>query len=122
VGMGLGLLLGGVTVGFRTSMTDLAVMGALTGLMLGGVQALTLPGPVRYRVAWAAAIPMLWALGWTVTTLAGIDVDRQVTVFGATGAVTFSALTGVLLHRLLPRRTTTSGSGERLAHVHGGSA
>jgi hypothetical protein len=122
VGMGLGLLLGAVTVGFGTSLTDLAVMGALTGLILGGVQALTLPAPARYRVAWAAAIPVLWALGWTVTTLAGIDVDQQVTVFGATGAVTFSALTGVLLHRLLPRRTTTSGSGERLAHVHGGSA
>jgi hypothetical protein len=53
-----------VTVGFRTSLTDLAVMGALT----------------------------------------------------------FSALTGVLLHRLLPGRTTTSGADKRLAHTSGGNA
>jgi hypothetical protein len=47
-------------------------------------------------------MPALWALGWTVTTLAGIDVDRQFTVFGAYGALAFSALSGLLLHRLLP--------------------
>ena len=45
---------------------------------------------------------MLWALGWTATTLGGIAVDQQFTVFGAYGAVTFSALSGLLLHRLLP--------------------
>jgi hypothetical protein len=64
--------------------------------------------PVRYRVAWAAAIPVLWALGWTLTTLAGVDVDKQYTIFGSAGAVTFSALSGALLHRLLPARTTTT--------------
>jgi hypothetical protein len=31
-----------------------------------------------------------------------IAVDEQFTVFGAYGAVTFSALSGLLLHRLLP--------------------
>jgi hypothetical protein len=50
------------------------------------------------------AIPPLWALGWTATTLGGIDVDRQFTIFGAYGAITFSALSGLLLHRLLPVR------------------
>jgi hypothetical protein len=36
VGMGLGLLLGAVAVGFGTSLNDLAVMGAPTGLVLVG--------------------------------------------------------------------------------------
>jgi hypothetical protein len=49
---------------------------------------------------WAAAMPLLWALGWTVTTAGGIDVDRQFAVFGAYGAITFMALSGVLLDRL----------------------
>jgi hypothetical protein len=115
VGMGLGLLLGAVAVGFRTSLADLAVMGALTGLMLGAAQALALPAPARYRGAWAATMPALWALGWTVTTLIGIDVDQQFTVFGASGALTFAALSGALLHRLLPRYATTKGAGERRA-------
>jgi hypothetical protein len=102
VGMGLGLLLGATAVGFGTALTDLAPMGAITGVFLGVAQAFALPGPVRSRLVWAAAMPLLWALGWTVTTLVGIAVDLQFTVFGAAGAVTFSALSGALLHLLLP--------------------
>ena len=68
-GMGPGLLLGAVTVGYGTSLADLAP--------------------------------------WTTTTLGGIALDNQFTVFGAYGAITFSALSGVLLLRLLPERTTT---------------
>ncbi|WP_426361915.1 hypothetical protein [Streptomyces sp. E-08] len=70
-------------------------------------------GPLRTWVLWtagslwAAALPALWAAGRTITTLAGVGVDARFTVFGATGAltfsaVTFSALSGVLLLRLLP--------------------
>jgi hypothetical protein len=105
IGMGLGLLLGAVTVGYGTSLADLALMGALTGLVLGPAQALAMPRRARLRWAWAAAMPALWALGWTTTTLGGIAVDNQFTVFGAYGAITFSALSGLLLLRLLPDRT-----------------
>jgi hypothetical protein len=103
-GMGVGLLVGAVTVGYATSLADLALMGALTGVVLGAAQALVLPRRTRLRWAWAAALPVLWALGWTATTLGGISVDEQFTVFGAYGAVTFSALSGLLLHVLLPHR------------------
>ncbi|MGY1696786.1 hypothetical protein ACI780_17960 [Geodermatophilus sp. SYSU D00814] len=102
LGMGLGLLLGAVTVGYGTSLADLALMGALTGLLLGPAQALALPRRTRLRWLWAAAVPALWALGWTATTLGGIAVEEQFTVFGAYGAVTFSALSGLLLLVLLP--------------------
>ena len=87
IGMGLGLLLGAAVVDYRTSLADLALMGALTGLVLGSAQALALPRHARRRWVWAAAMPALWALGWTVTTLGGIDVDQQFTVFGAYGAL-----------------------------------
>ncbi len=103
--MGIGLLLGAAVVGYRTSLPALAVMGAITGLLLGVAQAAALPATVgRVRWIWAAAMPVLWALGWTVTTLGGIDVAEQFTVFGAYGALTFAALSGVLLHRLRPHR------------------
>jgi hypothetical protein len=105
IGMALGLLLGAVTVGYDTSLGDLALMGALTGLVLGSAQALALPRGTRRRWLWAAAMPALWALGWTTTTLGGIDVARQWMVFGAYGAVTFSALSGLLLLVLLPDRS-----------------
>ena len=70
----------------------------------------------RRRWLWAVAVPVLWSLGWVVTTLAGVAVDEQFTVFGATGAVTVTALLGILLQQLLRHRlattttsTTTSG-------------
>ena len=102
IGMGVGLLLGAAVVDYRTSLADLALMGALTGLVLGVAQTLALPRHTYRRWVWAAALPLLWALGWTATTLGMIAVDEQFTVFGAYGAVTFSALSGLLLHRLLP--------------------
>jgi hypothetical protein len=52
-------------------------------------------------------MPVLWALGWTVTTLGGIHVEDQFTNYGLYGALTFSALSGLLLHRLLPFREST---------------
>ena len=106
LGMGLGLLLGAALVDYRTSLAHLAGMGALTGLVLGIAQAVALPRATRLRWLWAAAMPILWALGWTATTLGGIAVDQQFTVFGAYGAVTFSALSGLLLQLQLPYHAT----------------
>ena len=51
---------------------------------------------------------LLWALGWTVTTLVGVAVEEQFSVFGAAGAITFSALSGVLLNVLLPVRASAT--------------
>jgi hypothetical protein len=102
LGMGAGLLLGSWVVDYQTSLADLALMGALTGLVLGTAQALALPPDTALRWSWAVAMPALWALSWVVTTLAGIHVEDQFTIVGVSGALTFSALSGLLLHRLLP--------------------
>jgi len=53
-------------------------------------------------------MPLLWALGWTVTAVAGVDVDRQYAVFGAFGAITFMALSGIVLDRLRAGRVPSS--------------
>ena len=98
--MGIGLLAGAWAVGYGTSVGELALMGAITGLPLGAAQGFLLRDRVARSWAWAVAVPLLWALGWTVTAAAGIDVDRQYAVFGAFGAITFMALSGVLLDRL----------------------
>jgi len=98
--MGVGLLAGAWVVGYGTSIGELALMGAITGLPVGAAQAFLLRGRVAYPWVWAAAIPPLWALGWTVTAAAGVGVDRQYAVFGAFGAITFMALSGILLDRL----------------------
>ena len=98
--MGVGLLAGAAVVGYGTSVGELAVMGAITGVPVGAVQAFLLRDRVARSWVWAAAMPLLWALGWAVTTAAGIGVDRQYAVFGAFGAITFMALSGVVLDRL----------------------
>jgi hypothetical protein len=100
VAMGVGLLVGAWVVGYGTSLGELALMGFITGIPLGAVQAYLLRDRVASAWVWAAAMPLLWALGWTVTTAAGIDVERQYAVFGSLGAITFMALSGVLLDRL----------------------
>jgi hypothetical protein len=74
----------------------------LTGVVLGAAQALALPVGTHHRWVWAAAMPVLWSLGWVVTTLIGYEVDKQVMVFGASGAFVFTALAGVVILRLLP--------------------
>ena len=105
-GLGLGLAVGATAVGYGTSGAQLAVMGALTGLGVGLSQALVLRGHVSRSWRWALANPPLWALGWTVTWALGIDVERQYTVFGASGALVYTILAGVLLRWLLgaPRK------------------
>jgi hypothetical protein len=114
VGTSVGLAAGGTLVGFGTSLGELVVMGAATGMALGLAQCWVLPRRAAHRWVWAAAMPAIWAAGWTVTTLFGVDVDRHYTTFGATGALTVSLLTGMLLGWLLPpsrssARPLTSG-------------
>jgi hypothetical protein len=107
--MGTGLLAAGATVGYGTGLRDLALRGAITGLVIGAVQAYLLRRRLSRAWIWAAAMPPLWALGWTVTTLGGIDVDRQFAVFGAYGAVTVTVLLGLLLESLTSDAPDTAG-------------
>jgi hypothetical protein len=100
VAMSIGLAVGAWVVGYGTSLSELGLMGFITGIPLGAAQAFLLRDRVANAWVWGAAMPLLWALGWTVTTAGGIDVDQQFAVFGAYGAITFMALSGVLLDRL----------------------
>jgi hypothetical protein len=100
VAMGIGLAVGAWVVGYGTSLSELALMGFITGIPLGAAQAYLLRDRLANAWVWAAAMPLLWALGWTVSTFIGVSVDNQFAVFGASGAITFMALSGVLLDRL----------------------
>jgi hypothetical protein len=111
LGMGLGLLVGATAVDFGTSLGELALMGAITGVALGLAQALALPSGSSRRWWWAAAMPVLWSLGWVVTTLAGITVEEQFTIFGMSGGITFTALSGLLLYWILRARPAVAVQG-----------
>jgi hypothetical protein len=98
-GMAAGLTAGAALVDYGIGRGSLALMGAVTGIGLGVLQALVL---ARHRVSgafwWAVANPPAWALGWLVTSyVITRNVKEQFPNFGASGAIVYGLLTWILL-------------------------
>jgi hypothetical protein len=109
-GLAVGLAIGAVVVGYGTTTSQLAIMGAISGAFVGIAQGLLLRDKFSLWYVWIAGMPVLWALGWVVTDAWGIDVAKQFTVFGASGAVVFGILSGLLLMAVMRERKSASGS------------
>ena len=96
-GLGVGLGVGVVLLDYGTSVGDLATVGAISGFGVGAAQWVQLRQHIRASLVWIPAMAALWALGWAVTTSIGVDVDLRWAVFGASGAITVTVLSGGLL-------------------------
>jgi hypothetical protein len=96
-GLAIGLGIGVAIFDYGTSVGDLAVLGAVSGLCVGAAQWLILRNHVGASVLWIPGIAAFWALGWTITTSVGVDVESKWAVFGASGALTVTLLSGGLL-------------------------
>ena len=102
LGMTIGLVVGAGLVDYSVDRADLVLMGAVTGLGVGVLQAVVLGRPVSRTVWWVLANPPAWALGWLVTTyVIAANVKEHFAVFGASGALVFGVLTWLLLAALL---------------------
>jgi len=101
LGFAGGMAVGVASFGYETGTAKLVLVGATSGLGIGIAQWPLLRDRLRASLAWVPAIAGLWALGWTVSTALGVDLqsDRWA-VFGALGAVTVAALSGALLWAL----------------------
>jgi len=102
-GMAVGLAAGAALVDYGIDRGDLALMGAVTGVGVGVLQALVL---ARHRIPgavwWAVANPPAWALGWLVSSyVIARNIDDRFPIFGASGALLFGLLTWLLLAALL---------------------
>jgi hypothetical protein len=95
-GLAVGLMIGGGLVQFGTALSELALQGAISGAVVGLGQAVVLRRVGLIAAVWPAYLAGAWALGWTITTSIGVQVEDHFTVFGAAGAVTVAALTSVL--------------------------
>ncbi len=97
VGLAAGLGAGAASVGYHTNMNALAAQGAICGAALGAAQAAVLYRRLgRIVLAWPPVLAGLWALGWAITSSAGIDVEAQYTVFGSSGAIVVTAATSIM--------------------------
>ncbi len=101
--MAIGLALGHALLGDDTTTVPLLVRGLVAGAAIGATQAALLRGVLPTPLVWATVVTVAWALGWTVTAAAGIDLPRKWAVFGASGALTFQLVTGLILAYLLRR-------------------
>ena len=106
IGMAAGLTAGAALVDYGTGRGDVLLMGAVTGLGVGALQALVLArSEVSGALWWAVANPPAWALCWLVTSyVITRNIQDQFTNFGASGAVVFGLLTWLLLAMLLRKR------------------
>ncbi len=97
LGLAAGLGGGAALVEYRTGLGALAAQGAVSGMAVGIAQAALLRRRLgRLAAVWPPASAAMWALGWTITTAVGVDVEAQYTVFGSTGALAVTVLSAVL--------------------------
>ena len=95
-------LMGGVSAGaalvdYQTDLGSLVVQGAVGGALVGLVQAAVLaPRVGALALVWPLFLSGTFAIGWAVTTSAGIGVDQQFTIFGSSGALVATLLTAAL--------------------------
>jgi hypothetical protein len=98
-GLAGGLAAGAALVDYSIDRGDLLLMGAVTGVGVGVLQALVLPRRgTPGTIWWAVANPPAWALGWLVSSYVIMaNIDERFPVFGASGALVFGLLTWLLL-------------------------
>lgn len=113
-GLAVGLTAGAALVDYGIARGDLLLMGAVSGLCVGVLQALVLvQAGIRLSDAvwWVVANPPAWALAWWVSSyVIARNIGERFPVFGASGCVAFGLLTWVLLAALFNRSSQAHGT------------
>jgi hypothetical protein len=96
-GLAVGLGLAFAIFGYGHTVSDMWIVGAVSGLGIGLAQWPLLHGLFNGSIAWIPATAAAWALGWTVTTAIGVDPDDRWAVFGLSGSATCTLFLGAVL-------------------------
>jgi hypothetical protein len=107
--MAAGSALAAAVTGAGTEPADLMVTGLIAGAAVGAAQAPLLATGRLAGAGWTAVVSASWALGWLVTASVIVDAERGHAVFGSSGALLVTVLTGLVLRRLLGARAAAGG-------------
>jgi hypothetical protein len=95
--MAAGTALAAVVTGAGTELQDLMVSGLIAGAAVGAAQGRILGA----TAAWTAITAASWSLAWLVTyTVVGVNADQGFFVFGSSGALVATLITGLALRFL----------------------
>ncbi len=98
--MAAGSALAATLTGAGTEVADVMLWGLVTGATVGVAQSALLATGPRDAAAWAAVNAAGWSLGWLVTSGVIVDIERGHHVFGSSGALLATLLTGLALRHL----------------------
>ena len=110
IGMSVGLAIGAAAVDYGIDRGELMLMGAVTGLVVGVLQALVLARQGFAGAAWWVAVnPPVWAIAWLISSyVISANIEERFTNFGASGVILYALATGLLLAWMF--RRTESGA------------
>jgi len=82
------------------------VTGLVAGGVVGAAQSTLLGRGRLVATAWTAVTAASWPLGWLGTwAVVGLNAERGFYVFGASGALLVTVLTGLALRRMVATET-----------------
>jgi hypothetical protein len=99
-GVAAGAALAAVVTGSGTEVGDLVLSGLVTGAVVGAVRGPLLGRGARATAGWAAVTSGTWALGWLITSQVIVDAERGFHMFGSSGALVATLLSGLALRAL----------------------
>jgi hypothetical protein len=104
VGAALGTAVGLALTAAGTASGDLVVRGLVAGAAVGLAQAWAAGRSAVVALAWTATTATAWGIGWWITSRVIVDAERSFVVFGSSGALVATLLTGAALPLLLRGR------------------
>jgi hypothetical protein len=106
--MAAGTALAAKITGAGTELEDLMLTGLIAGTAVGAAQSMLLARDGLRSAAWTAITAISWPLGWLATSAIIVDVERGYYVFGASGALLVTVLTGLALRRMAAPETAVT--------------